>query len=157
MYLRKHGDSSTQREIERVILDELKQRFCAEDWMENVTLPLPFKSDVQIKPDFYSEKHKIIGEIHAHLGKLKSAQMHKVAADILKLHLFDPDHAYQKYFVVCDQKEYEQLQGNSYLAAAISQFEIELIYIELDENRRADLQNAMKRQNMFRDSSTSSE
>ncbi len=39
MYLRKHGDSSTQREIERVILDELKQRFCAEDWMENITLP----------------------------------------------------------------------------------------------------------------------
>ena len=39
MYLRKHGDSSTQREIERVILDERKQRFCAEDWMENVTLP----------------------------------------------------------------------------------------------------------------------
>ena len=151
MYQRKNGDSSVQLEIEQTIFQTLKTLFCADDLKSNIVLPLPGTSEVQIKPDCYSETEKIIGEIHVQLGKLKPAQKHKVAADILKLHLFDPDNQYRKYYVICSQEEYDQLTGSSYLAEAIRQFEIKVKCMTLDKSTSADLQRIMKKQNMFQE------
>ncbi len=75
--------------------------------------------------------------------------MHKVAADVLKLHLFDPKNQYKKYYVVCSTAEYVQLTGNSYLSEAIRQFGITVKCMELDTNIIKRLQDTIKKQNMF--------
>ena len=56
---------------------------------------------------------------------------------------------YRKIIVVCDQDEYEHLQGLSVLAETIRQFDIELLYIEIDEDLRHKLIVAQKRQRMI--------
>ena len=147
MYKSTDGNSSVQQRIEAEILSKLETEFGVLE--KNQNLPLPEDPDVKIRPDFYSESKKIIGEIHSHLGKLKPAQKHKVAADILKLHLFDPDHLFQKYYVVCSKEEYNLLQGKSYLAAAVKEYGIKVKYVDIGTESRADLQDAMKKQNMF--------
>lgn len=151
MYQRSDGNSSVQRQIEEMIFRELEEQFCIDDLALNPSLSLPDNPAVKIKPDFYSEAKKIIGEIHTHLGKLKPAQMHKVAADVLKLHLFDPNNQYSKYYVVCSTEEYAQLTGNSYLAEAIRQFGITVKYMELDTSIVEKLQDTMKKQNMYQE------
>lgn len=151
MYQRSDGNSSVQRQIEEMIFRELEEQFCIDDLALNPSLSLPDNPAVKIMPDFYSEAKKIIGEIHTHLGKLKPAQMHKVAADALKLHLFDPKNQYSKYYVVCSKAEYVQLTGNSYLAEAIRQFGITVKYMELDTSIVEKLQDTMKKQNMYQE------
>ena len=151
MYQRKDGDSSFQREIEQKIFHELRVLLCADDLKSNISIPLPHNPEIQIKPDFYSESKKIIGEIHVHLGRLKPAQKHKVAADILKLHLFDPNNQYRKYYIVSDAVEYDQLMGNSFIAEAIRQYEIIVKCMPLDQETIAQLQQIMNKQNMFQE------
>lgn len=51
--------------------------------------------------------------------------------------------------VVCDQQEYKQLQGRSFVAEAIRQFDIRLEYIPLDEGQMIRVKNAMKNQNFY--------
>ncbi|MBR6717223.1 MAG: hypothetical protein IKI77_02635 [Oscillospiraceae bacterium] len=145
------GRSVVQQDLEKTIVEWLKQELHADDLESNVSLPLPQHPEVSIRPDFYSESHKIIGEIHTHLGQLKSAQRHKVAADIMKLHLFDPEQKYQKYYVVCSSAEWDLLHGKSYLAAAVKQFGIKPMKYEPDDAERAALEDAMRKQNMFRE------
>ena len=59
----------------------------------NVTLEKNPKINVvgkiYIHPDFYSEENRIIGEIFAHIGDLKTGQKHKIAHDILKMLLLE--------------------------------------------------------------------
>ena len=144
------GDSTVQKQIEETIFEKLKLILHADDLVSNKAKELPGEPGIRIRPDFYSESQKIIGEIHAHLGKLKPAQMRKVAADVLKLHLFDPENQYRKYYVVCCQEEKEQLEGNSYLAAARRKFNIEVKLVELTEQDENKLRAAMKKQDMYR-------
>ena len=144
------GNSTVQKQIEKTILEKLKLLLRADDLKHDADLELPDEPGMRIRPDFYSESQKIIGEIHVHLGKLKPAQMRKVAADVLKLHLYDPENQYRKYYVVCCQVEEAQLKGNSYLAAAMRKFNIKVILIELTEQDENDLRAAMKKQNMYR-------
>ena len=148
MYQNQDGNSSMQQEIEKSILKRLKMELNVDELESNRSLPLPGEPGVRIRPDFYSEQHKIIGEIHSHLGKLKPAQQKKVAADILKLHLFDPDNKFRKIYALCDKEEEEQLRGNGWLPAAIRLFKIEIMLIGLTEQERNDLRAAMRRQNM---------
>lgn len=55
---------------------------------------------------------------------------------------------YTKMIVVCDMQEYEQLNGRSFVAEAIRQFDIELEYISLNKEQSVQLQNAMENQNL---------
>ncbi len=54
-------------------------------------LPLSEENDIRICPDFYLKEDLIIGEIYAHLGRLKPAQIHKIEVDILKMLLWGRD------------------------------------------------------------------
>ncbi|MBR5722934.1 MAG: hypothetical protein IKX57_04830 [Oscillospiraceae bacterium] len=139
-----------QKQIEKTIFEKLKLLLHADDLERDVDLELPDEPGMRIRPDFYSKSQKIIGEIHAHLGKLKPAQMRKVATDVLKLHLYNPENQYRKYYVVCCQEEEAQLKGNSYLAAAMRKFNIKVLLIELCGQEENDLRAAMKKQNMYR-------
>ena len=148
MYQNQDGDSTVQQTMEQRIIGRLEEQLGLSGFESNPSLPLPGEPGVRIRPDFYSEQHKIIGEIHSHLGKLKPAQQKKVAADILKLHLFDPENEYRKIYAVCDEEEKKQLKGNGWLPAAIRLFKIEVMLIDLTEQERNDLRAAMRRQNM---------
>ena len=103
-----------------------------------------------MQPDFYSETECVIGEIFAHIGKPKKAQDNKIANDILKMLLLEKvkGKRYRKILVVCDEAELKKLTGLSVLAESIRQFDIEVMYVEVDENLRNQLLRAQARQKM---------
>ena len=99
------SDSKVQREAEEIIFENLKSKLKCDDLQSNVRILISKSNNIWICPDFYSEEKYIIGEIHIHLGKLKSAQLHKIEGDILKMLLFEKCHngeRYRKMIVVCD-------------------------------------------------------
>ena len=55
---------------------------------------------------------------------------------------------YRKILVVCDEAELKNLTGLSVLAESIRQFDIEVMYVEIDENLRTQLLRAQARQKM---------
>lgn len=101
-----------------------------------------------IEPDFYNAEEKIVGEIFVHVGGLLEGQKRKVAQDVLKMLLLDKKHGctYRKIFVVCDNVGMKFLTGDSWIAACIAEFGIEIKLIEISEERRAEVLNAQKRQ-----------
>ena len=106
------SDSKVQREAEEIIFENLKSKLKCDDLQSNVRILISKANNIWICPDFYSEEKHIIGEIHTHLGKLKSAQLHKIEGDILKMLLFEKCHngkRYRKMIVVCDIEEYNTI------------------------------------------------
>ena len=153
MTKRIESDSSVQQELEGAILQKfLEKNNITGIESNNNLLPLTNNPKVKIKPDFYSEEQHIIGEIHAHLGKLKPAQVRKVATDVLKMLMFEKDYGeeFTKYIVVCDEEEEKQLKGDSYLAEAITQYKIKVDCVDLSEKEKEKLEEAMKSQNLFK-------
>lgn len=145
-----NSDSSVQCEIEnilfRIVQSELNLKL-----EQNPIITLTKNSDIKIQPDFYSYEAKVIGEIHSHIGKLKPSQFDKIAADILKMILLEKDFGekFSKYIVVCSDDEKRQLQGNSFLAEAIRQLKIEILFYELSESDNIKLENTIKKQNLM--------
>ena len=150
-YTKENSVSDTQLKIEAYLFDQFKEEYGLSNMVKDHVIELSLDPYVTIKPDIYCEHPKIIGEIHSHLGKLKSAQIHKIAADILKMNLFEKNVGdCSKYIIVCSKEEEEQLKGNSYIAEAIRQYRINVIYYELDPDLHTDLENTMEKQNMLR-------
>lgn len=56
---------------------------------------------------------------------------------------------YRKMIAVCDFKEYNQLIGNSFVAEAIRQFDIELYYVPLEQTLINEIKQAMQEQNFY--------
>lgn len=144
------SDSSVQREIENIL-------FCRIQSELNVKLEqnpiITLNSDVRLQPDFFSAEAQIIGEIHSHSGRLKPAQLHKIEADILKMILLEKvlKKNFTKYIVICSDEEYEQLNGKSFVAEAIRQFEINVKNYKLSEADNTKLEAAMYAQNLIND------
>ena len=117
----------------------------------NPIIEINTNQKVFIKPDFYSKEHHVIGEIHVHAGRLKGGQPDKIASDILKMLLHDKikDCIFQKYIVVCDEAEQQQLTGDSALAEAIRQFGIQVLLIPLEKSDYIKLQTVMKEQDFY--------
>lgn len=154
MTVKRHlSDSDVQCKIEQYVFGEIKKKLLCDHLQANVTLILSEENNIRICPDFYSEEQRIIGEIHTHLGRLKPAQLHKIEGDILKLLLFEKiqkNGVYRKIIAVCSMQEYEQLQGKSFVAEAIRQFDIQLEYIPLNDEQTTLLKNAMENQNLLK-------
>lgn len=106
---------------------------------------------VYIEPDLYSEKDRIVCEIFAHIGLLKSGQQHKISQDILKMLLLEKSQSvtYRKIIVVVDDKVEKYLNGKSFIAESIRQFGIELKRINLSEDLYNMILNAQERQIMI--------
>ena len=117
---------------------------------KNPKLYLSNNEYTYIQPDFYSSEHLIIGEKFAHIGKPKKAQDNKIANDILKMLLLDKisGKQYRKIIVVCDKEEEKKLRGASALSESIRQFQIEILYIQIDEKLREEILKAQERQKM---------
>ena len=145
-----NGDSSTQQEIEEYLFNKISEELGVK-LKHNPTICLNEEKKVYIEPDFYSEEKMKVGEIHTHKGRLKPAQRHKVAGDILKMLLLDKVHdtTYTKYIVVCSDEEEKQLNGNSHLAFTLKAFGIKVKKIILPEELDKKLEETMKKQDMY--------
>ena len=151
--VRKHqkdSNSDLQVRIEKIQIRKLEEKINITDIGNDSYLY--FNSDMgsKIKPDIYSSKHHIIGEVYSHLGKLKSSQLDKVTADILKMILFEEDAgvSYKKYYVVCDKAVEESMRGNAVIRNAIKMHDIQIECFELDEPLYSELKQTMIRQDI---------
>ena len=142
--------SDVQKEIERYIIEKVSVKLGGINMVSNPRLVLGNDDRLFICPDFFSENGRIIGEIHTHEGRLKSAQQDKIASDVLKMILHDKmtGITFRKYIAVCGKEEYEQLKGASYLAEAIRQYEINLLFVEIPEDKRNRLREAVMKQDL---------
>lgn len=146
---RKASQSDVQLKIEKDLYKRIKKELKIEDLKENPSIFLT-NGKIKVEPDFYSEKNKVIGEIHSHIGKLKGSQPDKISSDILKMLLVEKDKrkSFRKIIAVCDEEEKKQLEGNSYLAETIRQFNVEVFYFPLTEKNKINLKKAMEKQDI---------
>ena len=144
------SDSSEQTQAEEHIFSLVEKKLGI-TLEKNKKLYLSDNAFTYIQPDFFSNDAHVLGEIFSHIGKPKKAQNNKIANDILKMLAYEKitGTRYRKIIVVCDQDEYKSLHGLSVLAETIRQFEIELLYIEIDKDLRNKLFAAQKRQKMI--------
>lgn len=144
------SNSFVQLKIERVQIQKLENELHISG-LENKTY-LFFENDPssKIKPDIFSDKHHIIGEVYTHLGKLKPSQMDKVEADMLKMILFaeDSGYDYKLYYVVCDEAVKECMLGNAVIKNACRLHGIQIKCYLLDEQLTKELKITMKKQDL---------
>ena len=149
----KYSNSSSeyQRQVEHLLFQKFCELLQDNTLISNPVLALTPDSPTCIKPDIFSDEHRIIGEIHVHAGRLIGSQSDKVAGDILKMLLYDKIRqcTFKKYYIVCDKEEYTQLTGKSSLAEAIRQFDITVLYFELDEVIHNQIVQTMQKQNLI--------
>lgn len=152
MEKRSQSDSKVQRNIENELFGQIQKELHGTKLVANPLLHYKDNPKITIKPDFYSEEDQIIGEIHAHIGRLKPAQRHKIASDILKMISFEKDYGkkFKKYYVVCDEVEYSQLTKDSYLSETIKQFEVKVILLDLNDELHCSLRRAMEEQDLMK-------
>ena len=145
------SSSAEQQLAGRIVFDKLKEELNINDLISNPNLILNSNPFVFIIPDFYSESAGVIGEIHAHIGRMKPSQSHKIATDVLKMLLFEKDRKtkLRKIVAVCSEEEKNQLEGQSYLAEAIRQFSIEVMLVDIGEELYSSLEKAQERQKMI--------
>ena len=147
---RSNSNSSFQTKMEKELVRKLEEELNLSD-LGNDTL-LSFKGDAssKIKPDIYSSKHHIIGEIYTPLGKLKSSQMDKVTSDILKMILFEEDSGSKDtiVYIVCDEAVMESMLGNAVIKNACRLHNIIIKCYPLDEPLKSELKRTMIRQNI---------
>ncbi|MBR5596322.1 MAG: hypothetical protein IKW30_02825 [Lachnospiraceae bacterium] len=143
------SSAHVQMQAEKVLFDKVEDLLNV-NLEKNKKIFLADNAFTYIQPDFYSEKAQVIGEIFAHIGKPKKAQDNKIANDILKMLLLEKktNKQYRKIIVVCDEEEQKKLKGLSALAESIRQFDVEIMYIELDDNTRKQIIEAQKLQRM---------
>ena len=143
------SSSIEQQYAETVIFKQVEQLLGVK-LEKNCKIYLADNMATYMQPDFYSESEGVIGEIFAHIGKPKKAQDNKLANDILKMLLLEKvkNKTYRKILVVCDEDELKKLKGLSVLAESIRQFNIEVMYIEIEDDLRNALITAQIRQRM---------
>lgn len=143
------SSSHVQMQAEELIFGEVEKNLSIK-LDKNPKLYLADNAFTYIQPDFYSKEANIIGEIFAHIGKPKKAQDNKIANDILKMLLLEriTGKTFRKIIAVCDISEKKKLQGQSVLAESIRQFNVEIMYIEIDEDTRKQIVEAQELQKM---------
>ena len=144
------SNSELQVEIEKIQIKKLEKELNYSDLSNDAFVYFKHDDGSKIKPDIYSEKHHIIGEVYTHLGKLKPSQMHKVTSDILKLILFNKDSGsnFEMYYVVCDETVKDCMLKNSVIRNAVRLYEIHVACFPLDESMKEKLKETMKKQDL---------
>ena len=143
------SSSHVQMQAEKIICQKVEELLNIQ-FERNKQLYLAENAFTYMQPDFYSAEHSIVGEIFAHIGKPKKAQDNKIANDILKMLLLDKvtGKHHRKILVVCDTSEKKKLEGKSVLAESIRQFNIEIMYVEIDAETQKQIVAAQELQKM---------
>lgn len=150
MSTKHRSNSDLQVKIEKTQIKELEKLLNCSDLSNDAFIYFKGDDSSRIKPDIYSEKHHIIGEVYTHLGKLKPSQIHKVTSDILKLILFNEDSGsnFEMYYVVCDQVAKESMLKNSVIRNAVRLYKIHVECIPLSESMQDKLKETMRKQDL---------
>ena len=151
--VRKHindSDSDLQLEIEKLLIRKLEEKLGITGLQNDQYLSFKGNIDSKIKPDIFSDEHHLIGEVYTHLGKLKSSQVDKIAADILKMIVYNEDYGkdYEMYYVVCDEAVKKCMLGNAVISNAIRIHKVQVECFELNEVLKKKLSATMKRQDI---------
>ena len=147
---RSNSNSNYQVQIEKIQIKKLEEKLNIPNLANGSNICFQGDSNTKIRPDIYSAEHLIIGEVYTHLGKLKSAQMHKISADFLKLILFKEDSKadYQMYYIICDEAVRDSMLGNAVISNAIRLHGIKIECFELDESMKTTLKETMRKQDL---------
>ena len=145
-----NSNSDLQGKIEKMQINKLESKLNISGLANDSYIYFKGDPNSKIKPDIYSAKHHIIGEVYTHLGKLKSSQMDKVTADIFKLVLFKEDSGknYILYYVICDETVKKSMLGNGVISNAIKRYHIQVECFELNSDFKAELEKTMKMQDI---------
>ena len=137
------SDSSAQRSAETHILSLLEKSIGATFGESRIP-------GMSVKPDAVDMNKKIVVEVFARIGKLKSAQMHKVQADILKLAFIDKETGGDWRKIICFgcKEAASFLQGQSWSANAAKSFGIEIKIFEMSGEQKESIVIAQRNQKM---------
>ena len=139
------GDSAEQRAAEPLILAALS----AELGVELAPRRLTFPSGAWCDVDGVSADERVLVEVFARQGALKSGQRGKVARDALKLMTLRQHRAGARLIIaLADPALVKSLTAKSWLAEALRTFEIEGLSVEIEPDARAAIANAQVRQVM---------
>ena len=138
------GDSSEQRQAERVMIARLAEELGVSLTPKGV--PLPDGSRMEL--DGATENLSILVEAWAHQGPPKSAQKAKVSKDALKLAFAgrvvgtNP----HKILLFCDEEAARPFVGRGWEASALREFGIEVLVVALPADMRESVLAAQRRQ-----------
>ena len=125
-----HGaDSSTQREIEKLIIEKITTEG---NFTSQKTTII---EGVKFEFDFYNKEKKIIGEIYAGIDKINPAQKKKIITDCFKMVFAEELLGYKcdKRLIFIDENVKKTFIGDSWISKAILKYEIDSKVIEIPE------------------------
>lgn len=138
------GDSTEQIEAERLLLDRLS----IDLGVKFHKRPFPLPAGGWVEVDGVCDDPLILCEAWAHQGPPKSAQKHKVMADAFKLlyvaGLFG--HNPRKILLFGDKAAADHFRGRSWMAQALQAQNVEVLTVDIPEEKRLALREAQKRQ-----------
>lgn len=143
------SDSAEQSDAEPLILAELETVLGVE--LGETTFTLPGGSRVEV--DGATPGGSVMVEVFAHQGRLKGAQVHKVARDALKLITVArdlPTSASARMFIAfADDAAAACVMGKSWLSEALATWGVEVFVADLSDEVREGLLEAQARQVMI--------
>ena len=139
------SDSSEQQTAEEYMLMSLQEELGIEFDSEAV-LPV----DIGVKLDAIDPISKVVVEAYARVGKVKGAQLNKIKGDILKLALIEKKlgSGWRKIMCFASDEAAKYVQGNSWVAKAAREFDIEIHVVYLPDEQKNNVITAQKRQRM---------
>jgi hypothetical protein len=139
------SDSTEQREIETVILENLKAEYSD---IKSYVLKPKESEKLSFQIDGYSESTNSYFEFYAGIEELKVGQKKKLATDILKLITIEKiiEKPINKFIVLIDKKIENKLLSDSWLSKSVQLFNIEIIVIDISDELMSKLKIAKVRQ-----------
>lgn len=141
------SDSSVQVCAEKVILRKLeKQIGLDENTLTESNVLLTDRTYVVF--DGFNKDEAVIAEAYARVGKLGVSQKNKIVTDVMKMLLTEKvlNKEFKKIIAVCDDAVYKEMSGQSWKSLAISEFDIEVIKVDIDDDLKNKIVDAQTRQ-----------
>ncbi len=144
----KPGHAREALDAEREILDKVERRLDV-GRLEHCRLAVD-GSSACVDVDGVSADESVLVEVFAHQGPLKAGQRHKVATDALKLITLAKGRVPTPRLVLAfaDPEGAKWTDGQSWLAAALKVWGIEVVTVKLDARATENLRLAQVRQMM---------
>jgi hypothetical protein len=123
---------------------EVLRRIEAEQGLHFTQEPLDVSS---AEVDGIDRQNRALCEVYCHVGKLKKGHKGKLATDVLKLTYLEKalGGEWRKILGLTGEEAKDYCTGNSWLADAARVFGIEVIFVELGEEKRRELEVAQLR------------
>jgi hypothetical protein len=118
------SDSAEQRDAEPFLIKALSDDVGV--WIEPGSPEGLAAPGVEL--DGYSREPRVLAEAYARHGKLKPAQRHKIASDILKMIYVERvlGDTWRKYLCFADEAAANSVQGDGWLAQTVRTFGVEV-------------------------------